>query len=191
MSVPESVRYRNSNMFAGTPPFSYPSTDDHTPNPYSHWHPPRTPRHGMHYRELHCQIPLSSSKSHRRSRSRRRSRSPNVQEPIMRLTDVVPALFSSPKIDHKHIQQRNDVPNPRRCQSLPRRSSSSPEHSVFDMNLSEVVPAPSSSLKLDPQSVQNADKYPGLARSNVQDIKSTAAVDEGVSSAFRPSIGGL
>lgn len=99
MSIPECVRYRNSTMFVGQPPFGYESTDDLTYDATSHWHPPRTSPHDMLYRELGRQVPGLRPPTRNRSRSLARSRSRNLDAaPNVKLNDVVPALLSSPNM---------------------------------------------------------------------------------------------
>ncbi|KAM0706061.1 hypothetical protein Q7P35_006609 [Cladosporium inversicolor] len=106
MSVPEHVRYRNSTMFVGTPPFGYEGTDDRT-SPF--WHPPRTPPHEMRHRTMSCpSVPRSTTSN--RSTMPVTSDSLKAAEqkaPEFMISDVVPALFSSPKIGSHLAQYTN------------------------------------------------------------------------------------
>jgi hypothetical protein len=101
MSVPESERYRNSTMFVGSPPFGYEGTDDRTSNDDSTWHPPRAPPHNMVYREHLCPHPGPCPEKYlgRQQQLRAKSSPSPVAEILdMDLVDVVPALYSSPKL---------------------------------------------------------------------------------------------
>ncbi|KAM0705459.1 hypothetical protein Q7P35_006818 [Cladosporium inversicolor] len=108
MSVPEHVRYRNSTMFVGTPPFGYEGTDDRT-SPF--WHPPMTPPHEMRHRTMsYPSVPRSTTSN--RSITPVTSDSLKVVEqkaPEYVMTDVVPALFSSPKIGPHLAQCTNNT----------------------------------------------------------------------------------
>lgn len=115
MSVPECARYRNSTMFVGTPPFGYECTDDHEPDTSHRWEPPRTPPCGMTYREIHHPVAAASLHVDSGSRLRPKPRSPDLDVPEMRLTDVVPVLYSSPRIDPQLIQDIDE--HSRACRS--------------------------------------------------------------------------
>jgi hypothetical protein len=111
MSVPERARCRNSTMFVGTPPSGYGGTDDRRPDISSSWHPPRTPPHDTAYREHVCIHPELGPDTHIRSRSRGKSPSLELDVPDMKLSDVVPALFSSPELSPHLVQHSDDLPN--------------------------------------------------------------------------------
>lgn len=177
MSIPECVRYRNSTMFVGTPPFGYEGTDDCMSNSCSSWHPPRTPPRDMTYREPGCTV-TSCTNTHPRSRSRGRSRSPNPQGFTLEPRNVVPALFSSPKLNTSAVQHSNDGPNRKRDQSRPRTRHPSPNSGCLNMKLSDVVPALFSSPKLGPQIAQHSDQYPDVSRLSVHDVKLSPALND-------------
>lgn len=104
MSVPECARYRNSTMFVGTPPFGYECTDDNGPDTCHRWEPPRTPPCGMTYREIQHPVAAASPHVDSGSRLQPKSQLPDWDVPEMKLTDVVPALYSSPRIGPQLIQ---------------------------------------------------------------------------------------
>jgi hypothetical protein len=104
MSVPEHVRYRNSTMFVGKPPFGYESTEDRTPDACSSWHPPRTPPHDLVYRENYCTVPRSGTDTHNKSRLLGKSQSSTSDGSNVKTDDITPALFSSPK-PGRHLVQ--------------------------------------------------------------------------------------
>jgi hypothetical protein len=99
MSIPECERYRNSTMFVGSPPFGYEGTDDRTDTDPSSWHPPRVPPHDMVYREHICPHVGPCPEAYIGRQSRAKSPSPEAEIPEMDLVDVVPALYSSPKLN--------------------------------------------------------------------------------------------
>jgi hypothetical protein len=111
MSVPECERYRNSTMFVGSPPFGYEGTDDRTSNNDSTWHPPRTPPHSMVYREHICPHPGPCQDTFIRSRSPAKFSSTEADVPDMKLVDVVPALFSSPKLKSHMVEDSGYFPD--------------------------------------------------------------------------------
>lgn len=103
-------------MFVGTPPFGYQCTDDHESNKTRYWKPPRTPPCGMAYREIHHPGAAASwPRDDSESGLRPKSRFPDLDVPEMKLTDVVPALFSSPKLGSKIIQASDE--HPQTCRS--------------------------------------------------------------------------
>lgn len=115
MSVPECARYRNSTMFVGTPPFGYECTDDHEPDTNHRWEPPRTPPCGMTYREIQHPVAAANPHVHSGSRLQPKSQLPGLDSPEMKVTDVVPALYSSPRISPQLIQDVKE--NSRTCRS--------------------------------------------------------------------------
>lgn len=177
MSIPECVRYRNSTMFVGTPPFGYEGTDDCTSNSCSSWHPPKTPSRDMTYREPGFTVP-SCTNTHPRSRSRGWSRSPNPQSFNLEPRNVVPALFSSPKLNTQPVQHSNDWPNRRRDQSRPRTRQPSPNSGCLNMKLSNVLPALFSLPKLGPQIAQHSNQYSDVSRLSVHDVKLSPVLND-------------
>jgi hypothetical protein len=111
MSVPEHIRYRNSTMFVGKPPFGYEGTEDRTFDACSSWHPPRTPPHNMSYRENYCTVPRSGTETHPRSRSRGKSPSPKSDGPDVKPDEIAPALSSSPRLDPGLAQHSDEHPS--------------------------------------------------------------------------------
>ena len=136
MSVPESERYRNSTMFVGSPPFGYEGTDDRTSNDDSTWHPPRAPPHNMVYREHLCPHPGPCPEKYlgRQQRSRAKSPSPEADIPDMDLVDVVPALYSSPKLINPLLaaERRGHFPDVGRLSMLDNGQSRAPHNRGFN-----------------------------------------------------------
>lgn len=106
MSVPEHVRYHNSTMFIETPPFGYESTDDRT---FPLWHPSRTPPHEIKHRTMSCPSVENSTVCNRSLTPVTSQSSKAAEQKALEfaMTDVVPALFSSPKIG-PHLAQQTD-----------------------------------------------------------------------------------
>lgn len=111
MAVPECERYRNSTMFVGTPPFGYEGTDERTSENTSSWHPPRIPPNEMVYREHTCPHHGPCPDKYVNSPSLGNTSSPEATAPEMKLVDVVPALFSSPKLDPHPIEHGGYFPD--------------------------------------------------------------------------------
>jgi hypothetical protein len=111
MSIPECERYRNSTMFVGTPPFGYEGTDDRTANNDPSWRPPRDPPDDMVYREHVCPHPGPCPDTDIGRRSRAKSPSPEAETPDMELVDVVPALFSCPKLIPHSTEHSGNFPD--------------------------------------------------------------------------------
>jgi hypothetical protein len=111
MSILECERYRNSTMFVGTPPFGYEGTDDRTVDDTSSWHPPRVPPHDMVYREHVCPHSGPCPDTYIGRRSRAKSPSPEAETPDMELVDVVPALYTSPKLNPHSIEHNGHFPD--------------------------------------------------------------------------------
>ena len=150
MSVPEHVRYRNSTMFVGTPPFGYEGTDDWT-SPF--WHPPMTPPHEMRHRTMNYPSVLRPTTSNRNTTpvTSDSLKAAEQEAPEFVMTDVVPALFSSPKIgphlaqciygpsdrsrlDTTHVQQAvesgDEIPDTRRDSMIGITISNQGRHKV-------------------------------------------------------------
>jgi hypothetical protein len=108
MSIPECERYRNSTMFVGSPPFGYEGTDDCTSNNDSTWHPPRAPPRNMVYREHICPHPGPCQDTFTRSRSPAKFSSSGENVPDLKLVEVVPALFSSPKLSPRVVEDSGE-----------------------------------------------------------------------------------
>jgi len=101
MSIPEYVRRRNSTMFVEIPPFGHEDTEPCSRAGHS-WHPPLTPPREMIYHEQLCTSYAPATPSQDMAGA-----GPTAE----RLSEVAPALFSSPTLSSHFVKHFDDLPD--------------------------------------------------------------------------------